>query len=157
MRAVVLAAVLGLGLMVGGLPAYSFNLSTMLGNAGGPHYKTFKLIHVNDLKNLLDDPKAKVHLYDANVPSTRSKFGVIPGATLLASGDDYPLSMLPQDKDAKLVFYCANTHCMESHEAARRALNAGYRDVNVMAEGITGWKSAGETTVPVASAQSRSS
>ena len=28
---------------------------------------------------------------------------------------------------------------MASHEAARRAVDAGYTDVNVMADGLTGW------------------
>jgi len=29
---------------------------------------------------------------------------------------------------------------MASHEAARRAVGAGYKDVNVMSDGILGWK-----------------
>ena len=33
---------------------------------------------------------------------------------------------------------------MASHEAARRATDAGYTDVNVMADGIFGWKNAGQ-------------
>jgi rhodanese-related sulfurtransferase len=36
---------------------------------------------------------------------------------------------------------------MASHEAARRAVKAGYTDVNVMADGIAGWKAAGQPTV----------
>jgi rhodanese-related sulfurtransferase len=32
---------------------------------------------------------------------------------------------------------------MASHEAARRAVKAGYADVSVMADGITGWHTAG--------------
>jgi len=32
---------------------------------------------------------------------------------------------------------------MASHEAARRAVEAGYKDVSVMADGIEGWKNAG--------------
>ena len=35
---------------------------------------------------------------------------------------------------------------MASHEAARRAVKAGYKDVSVMADGILGWKAAGEPT-----------
>jgi hypothetical protein len=35
---------------------------------------------------------------------------------------------------------------MASHEAARRAVKAGYTDVSVMADGIAGWKAAGEAT-----------
>ena len=33
---------------------------------------------------------------------------------------------------------------MASHEAARRATDAGYTDVSVMADGIFGWKNAGQ-------------
>jgi len=32
---------------------------------------------------------------------------------------------------------------MASHAAARRAVEAGYTDVSVMADGIVGWKKAG--------------
>ena len=35
---------------------------------------------------------------------------------------------------------------MASHEAARRAVKAGYTDVSVMADGIAGWKAAGQPT-----------
>lgn len=42
---------------------------------------------------------------------------------------------------------------MASHEAARRAVKAGYKNVDVMADGIAGWKAAGEPTVAVSSAQ----
>ncbi|HTY57046.1 MAG TPA: hypothetical protein VMB26_17695 [Candidatus Binataceae bacterium] len=38
---------------------------------------------------------------------------------------------------------------MASHAAARRAVQAGYTDVSVMADGITGWKSAGKTVASV--------
>ena len=38
---------------------------------------------------------------------------------------------------------------MASHEAARRAVDAGYTNVEVMADGIKGWKEAGkEVTYP---------
>jgi rhodanese-related sulfurtransferase len=36
---------------------------------------------------------------------------------------------------------------MASHEAARRAVEAGYHDVSVMADGIMGWNTAGQKTV----------
>jgi len=35
---------------------------------------------------------------------------------------------------------------MASHEAARRAVEAGYSDVSVMADGISGWVEAGKPT-----------
>ena len=35
---------------------------------------------------------------------------------------------------------------MASHEAAWRAIEAGYKDVSVMADGIKGWNDAGMPT-----------
>jgi rhodanese-related sulfurtransferase len=36
---------------------------------------------------------------------------------------------------------------MASHGAARRAVEAGYTNVSVMADGLKGWKAAGEPVV----------
>jgi len=131
-------------------PASAYDLPKLLGGPGGDqqNLNTFKLIHVTDLASLIQDKQADLHIYDANVPETREKFGVIPGAHLLASDNDYNVAAtLPADKSDPLVFYCANTHCMASHQAARRATSAGYTNVSVMADGIAGWKAAGEPTV----------
>jgi rhodanese-related sulfurtransferase len=38
---------------------------------------------------------------------------------------------------------------MASHEAARRATDAGYTDVSVMADGIIGWKEADQPLAAV--------
>ena len=83
---------------------------------------------------------------DANGEGTRKKMGVIPGAVLLTDSDAFSTSELPADKSKTLVFYCANTHCGASHEAAARALTAGYTNVKVLPEGIAGWVKAGKQT-----------
>jgi hypothetical protein len=82
----------------------------MLGRGEDQDLNTFKLIHVADLKTLLAKKGDKVHVYDVNVAATRDRFGTIPSATLLSSDDNYPVSALPPNRDATLVFYCANTH-----------------------------------------------
>ncbi len=82
---------------------------------------------------------------DANGEATRKKMGVIPGAVLLTDSDAFSTSELPTDKSKTLVFYCANTHCGASHEAAARALTAGYPNVKVLPDGIAGWVKAGKT------------
>ena len=56
------------------------------------------------------------------------------------------VSELPADKSKQLVFYCANTQCGASHEAAEKAITAGYTNVKVMPEGIAGWVKAGKKT-----------
>lgn len=108
--------------------------------------ETFKSIHVKDLETLLSTKTAKVFIFDANTESTRSKVGIIPGAQLLPSASDYKVeTLLPKEKNASLVFYCANEQCTASHTAAERAMKAGYKDVSVMVDGIYGWKDAGKT------------
>jgi rhodanese-related sulfurtransferase len=89
----------------------------------------------------------KATLVDANGSEFRAKNGVIPGAVLLTSAVKYePAKELPSDKARKLVFYCASTKCGASHEAAEKAITAGYVDVNVLPDGLMGWKGAGQPT-----------
>ncbi len=88
--------------------ARAFDLSKMLGN--GNEHDNFALIHVADLRGMMAADAHGVHVYDANGPDTRDRYGVVPGAVLLTSDDAYDLSVLPPSKASKLVFYCANTH-----------------------------------------------
>lgn len=81
---------------------------------------------------------------DANGEQTRKRMGVVPGAVLLTDSEYFSVHELPADKSKALVFYCANTHCSASHEAASRARTAGYTNVKIMPEGIAGWVSQGK-------------
>jgi rhodanese-related sulfurtransferase len=81
---------------------------------------------------------------DANGEATRKKLGVIPGAVLLSDSELFDPNELPADKSKALVFYCANTHCGASHEAAGKARTAGYTNVKVLPDGIAGWVKAGK-------------
>lgn len=88
--------------------------------------------------------KSEWQAVDANGDATRKKMGIVPGAVLLTDSETFAPSELPADKSKGLVFYCANTHCGASHEAASKALTAGYKNVKVMPEGIAGWVKAGK-------------
>jgi rhodanese-related sulfurtransferase len=88
--------------------------------------------------------KSEWQAVDANGEGTRKKMGILPGAVLLTDSETFVMSELPADKSKGLVFYCANTHCGASHEAASRARIAGYKNVKVMPEGIAGWVKAGK-------------
>ena len=89
--------------------AFAADIGSLLNNKEDPD--NFQIIHVKDLAKLMANPASKVQVYDANHPSTRDQFGVIPGAHLLSSSDGYDIAKeLPADKNAKLVFYCADTH-----------------------------------------------
>ena len=71
----------------------------------------FKVIYVDDLVKLMNDPASHVNIYDANGSGLRNTAGIIPGAHLLTSDDEYDVAKeLPADKNALLVFYCADRH-----------------------------------------------
>lgn len=123
--------------------------------ACGEHEQaSIKKISVEQLATLLTTQS--VSPVDANGAKTRSTYGSIPGAILLTSSSKYDVEKeLPVDKEKKLVFYCANTKCSAAEGAAKRALEAGFQDVNVLPAGIAGWKEAGQkTTVTVANTKS---
>lgn len=105
-----------------------------------------KIVSVPEVARFVQDNSAVI--YDANGAETRQKYGVVPGAVLLANHKEYPLSELPQEKSKPLVFYCGGTACRASDKAAERAAGAGYTNVNVMRDGIKGWASAGQKTLP---------
>ena len=100
--------ILAVGLMLA-THASAADIGKLLENKEGPDQ--FQVIHVADLAKLMADPASKVQVYDANHPSTREKFGVIAGAHLLSSYDNYDVAReLPADKNARLVFYCTDSH-----------------------------------------------
>lgn len=88
----------------------------------------------------------KATAVDANGEATRKHMGVVPGAVLLTDSETYQLAELPKDKATPLVFYCASTACSASHQAAEKAVTAGYQHVEVMGDGIAGWVKAGKAT-----------
>jgi rhodanese-related sulfurtransferase len=84
--------------------------------------------------------KAGVFFIDVNEPEIYERYHV-PGATLVTS--EHLEQFLPADKQAALIFYCAERRCLMSHAAAHEAVKLGYTQVRVMPEGIFGWVNAG--------------
>ncbi len=52
---------------------------------------------------------------------------------------DKKVDLLPENKDALLIFYCGGLKCKLSHKAAYKAEAMGYTNVKVFAEGFPGW------------------
>lgn len=99
-------------------------------------------ISVQEVQKFVQDKPANVAIIDANNDDARKNAGVVPGAILLTSYNQYAISELPKDKNTTLVFYCYNSYCQASHAAAQRAIEAGYKDARVMKAGIAGWNKA---------------
>ena len=101
-----------------------------------------KEISVKEVQQLVGSKAVNVAILDANNDGARADAGVVPGAILLTSYNQYALTELPKDKNTTLVFYCYNSYCQASHAAAQRAIDAGYKDARVMKAGIVGWNTA---------------
>ena len=117
-------------------------VSTHSAYADGAKSDGFALIHASDLDTMMKKDKSNVHVYDANNDKVRATEGLIPTAEALSSSSHYDVATLPTDKNSKVVFYCMNTDCMASHDAAKVAAKAGYKNIFVMSDGIEGWKKA---------------
>ncbi len=99
-----------------------------------------KIIPVEQVGKLVEAKSSNVAILDVNPEEVRASKGVVPGAIKLTSYDKYALSELPADKTTQLIFYCYNSFCLASDEAADRAIKAGYTNVGRMRAGITGWQ-----------------
>jgi rhodanese-related sulfurtransferase len=97
------------------------------------------------------DGKESVYIYDANDRESYLK-GHIPGAKWVQY-NAVTAAELPPAKDARLIFYCYNSQCGASEQAAARAMALGFRNVWRMPEGIQGWRAAKMPIVAGASAQ----
>jgi rhodanese-related sulfurtransferase len=66
--------------------------------------------------------------------------GHIPMAVSLPDSQFNKLAhLLPENKDALLIFYCGGLKCKLSHKSAFKAEALGYTNVKVFAEGFPGW------------------
>jgi rhodanese-related sulfurtransferase len=96
------------------------------------------LLRMSQVEALLGKPG--VFIYDVNTPELWQQ-GHLPGAIYI--NEPKIRRFLPQDKNATLIFYCANRLCIGAEQAARQAMLFGYHQVFVMPEGIFGWAGSG--------------
>lgn len=95
---------------------------------------------VEEVERMLGRPG--VFVFDAN-PRELYASKHVPGARWV-QWDAVTAEVLPADRDATVIFYCANESCSASTEAAVSAVRRGWRRVGVMPAGIFGWKRAGK-------------
>src|SRR5439155_22286865 len=76
-----------------------------------PADEGFTSIHVSDLVAMRNSNDGAATVLDANGADFRTRQGTIPGAVLLSNYSKYDVEReLPARKDARLVFYCADSH-----------------------------------------------
>ena len=70
--------------------------------------KPFKEMSLDDVEKRVNAKDGKTFVFDAN-PEEVFKKNHVPGAVYVPD-DGVTASLLPADKNATLIFYCANTH-----------------------------------------------
>lgn len=84
--------------------------------------------------------KGKYFLYDSR-PLPRFQEGFIPTAVNLPfpAFDKLADKLLPKDKSALIIFYCAGVTCNMSPGSADKAKKLGYTNIKVYKDGMPGW------------------
>lgn len=102
------------------------------------------LMSTADLEKLvaLGPEKGKYFLFDSR-PLPRFQEGSIPTAVNLPfpAFDKLADKLLPKDKNALIVFYCAGPSCNMSPGSADKARKLGYSNLKVYKDGMPGWSS----------------
>lgn len=142
---IVLAVALAFAL--GSTPALAEKPETPSKLTGG------KLITAAEAKQLVASKGAQ--FFDTRSAVNYGK-GRVPGATTAsykeksepvpefdASKDEFDLTKLPADKNARIVFYSDGPTGWKSYKAAVTAVKAGYRNVMYMRGGFTEWEAGG--------------
>ncbi len=83
----------------------------------------------------------KYYLFDAR-PAKRFGGGHIPTAVTAFPKDKNFLSLLPEDKNALVVFFCGGPTCPYTSKAVEKAQKAGYTNLKGFQAGMPGWKKA---------------
>lgn len=102
----------------------------------------FALIDTDNLKKLLD-AKAEMIVVDARNPEEFQEVHVRGAISVPVKQWGKYGSRLPEDKEARVIFYCNGIKCGKSKKAAIKAMAEGYDNVYVYAEGMPVWEEKG--------------
>lgn len=100
------------------------------------------LIKTADIEKLvaLGPEKGNYFLFDSR-PLPRFQEGSIPTAVNLPfpAFDSLAEKVLPKDKNARIIFYCAGQTCSMSPGSAAKARKVGYTNLKLYKDGMPGW------------------
>jgi len=116
-------------------------LSLVLGALASAQDEPFTMLSMQQVSDILGKPG--VYVFDVNEQEIYAQHH-LPGAVHVT--DAKLKKYLPRDKNATVIFYCAERRCTGSAMAAREAVKLGYKKVYTMPEGIFGWVGSGRPT-----------
>ena len=112
------------------------------GEAPPPSTTSYTPINTEELAKMLNDG-TPMTLVDARNPEEYQEVHIKGAISIPEKQFSEHLAQLPQEKSAKIVFYCNGVKCGKSKKAAQKALELGYTNVLVYSEGMPVWEEKG--------------
>jgi rhodanese-related sulfurtransferase len=103
----------------------------------------YRIVDTDELKKLLETATQGLVVVDARNQEEYQEVHIKNAINIpVKKFEDYS-HLLPADKSTQIVFYCNGVKCGKSKKAANKALEMGYRNVLVYAEGLPVWEESG--------------
>ncbi len=103
----------------------------------------YKVVTSAELKALVDNKFPGLVIIDARSPEEFQEVHISGALSIPLPKLEKDATLLKSPKDAKLVFYCNGVKCGKSGKSAKIAIDNGFRDVSVYAEGMPVWEEKG--------------
>jgi len=103
---------------------------------------SYKLVTTDELKKMLDINTEMV-VVDARNPEEYQEVHIRGAINIPEKQFSEQSHQLPENKSVRTVFYCNGVKCGKSKKAAQKAIEMGYQDVFVYAEGMPVWEEKG--------------
>ena len=116
---------------------------TGLSLAADPQPAPFNTVTTEELKKMLDLGKDAPLVIDARNPEEYDEVHIKNAINIPVAKLEKDPSVLPADKQQRIVFYCNGIKCGKSKKAAQIAAARGYTQLMVYAEGMPVWEEKG--------------
>jgi rhodanese-related sulfurtransferase len=103
----------------------------------------YKVLSSEELKALIDQNVPGLVVVDSRSPEEYKEVHINNAISIPLTKLEKDATLLPASKDTRLVFYCNGIKCGKSGKSAKIALENGYRDVSVYADGMPVWEEKG--------------
>jgi rhodanese-related sulfurtransferase len=104
---------------------------------------SYKVLSSEELKALTEQNTPGLVVVDARSVEEYQEVHIKNAVSIPLSKLEKDATLLPASKDTRLVFYCNGIKCGKSGKSAKIAIENGYRDVSVYADGMPVWEEKG--------------
>jgi rhodanese-related sulfurtransferase len=107
----------------------------------------FKVTTTDQLKSMMDEKK-EFTLVDTRSKEEFQEAHIAGAINIPEKNFDEQSSLLPQNKESLIIFYCNGVKCGKSKKAAVKADAKGYKNILIYSEGFPVWEEKGFKIVP---------